>query len=231
MRKEKEKETTNLMEKAHQLIRNMMLQHKLSPGQKIIYRDLSEKLNMSKTPIMYALGRLEQEGFVELIPNQGYIVKELDLKEIEDFFDVREALETYAIGLAIKSMKPENLKALEEKIRQHREYVTPVYDRKRMVLDADIHLYIALMSGNRVLARQLHQIFEHLFLRYRLELMHSIRPTSAPAEHQKMLSLIRKRDISGAQKVMRTHIQSGKQGWLTSFTRKLDNDELMIPKV
>jgi DNA-binding GntR family transcriptional regulator len=56
-----EKESMNLMEKAYRLIRNMMLQQKLSPGQKLIYRDLSEKLNMSKTPIMYALGRLEQE--------------------------------------------------------------------------------------------------------------------------------------------------------------------------
>ncbi len=56
-----EKESTSLMEKAYRLIRNMMLQQKLAPGQKLIYRDLSEKLNISKTPIMYALGRLEQE--------------------------------------------------------------------------------------------------------------------------------------------------------------------------
>ncbi len=226
-----EKETTNLMEKAYQLVRNMMLQQKLSPGQKIIYRDLSEKLKMSKTPIMYALGRLEQEGFVELIPNQGYIVKELDLREIEDFFDVREALETYAIGLAIKNMKSDDLKVLEEKFRRHRDYVSPVYDRKRMVLDADIHLHLALMSGNRVLAIQLRQIFEHLYLRYRLELMHSIRPTSAPAEHQKMLSLLRKKDVHGAQKVMRNHIQSGKQGWIDGFARQKEIEQLTIPRI
>jgi len=39
----------------------MIFQQKIGPGQKLIYRDLSEKLDMSKTPIMYALSRLEHE--------------------------------------------------------------------------------------------------------------------------------------------------------------------------
>jgi DNA-binding FadR family transcriptional regulator len=100
-----------------------------------------------------------------------------------------------------------------------------------MVLDADVHLHIALMSGNRVLARQLRQVYEHLYVRYRLELMHSIRPTSAPAEHQKLLTFFRKKNVAGAQRVMRTHIQSGKQGWLMSFKKREEIEEWTIPKI
>ena len=84
----------NLMEKAYWDIKNMIFQQKISPGQKLIYRELTEKLNMSQTPITYALGRLEQEGFVELVPNLGYSVKEIDIKELEDLFDIVRLLKS-----------------------------------------------------------------------------------------------------------------------------------------
>jgi len=74
-------DSKNLMEKAYWQIKNMIFQQKIAPGQKLIYRDLSKRLDMSKTPIMHALGRLEQEGFVELMPNLGYSVKEMDIQE------------------------------------------------------------------------------------------------------------------------------------------------------
>jgi DNA-binding GntR family transcriptional regulator len=215
-----EKESMNLMEKAYRLIRKMMLQQKLGPGQKLIYRDLSQKLNMSKTPILYALGRLEQEGFIELVPNSGYFVKEIDLKEIEDLFDVREALETYAVVLAVERKKVDDLKMLGERIRQHKDYVTPTYDRQKLVLDAEVHLQIALNSGNKVLAKLLRHIFEHLYLRSRVELMNPTRLSIASLEHQKMLDLIRKGDAAGAEKMMRSHIQAAKQAMVSCLSKQ-----------
>jgi DNA-binding GntR family transcriptional regulator len=215
-----EKESMSLMEKAYRLVRNMMLQQKLSPGQKLIYRDLSEKLNMSKTPIMYALGRLEQEGFVELVPNSGYFVKEIDLKEIEDLFGMREALETHAVLLAAGRKRVDDLKILGERVRQHRDYVTPTYDRKKLVLDAEVHLQIAHCSGNRVLTKLLREVFEHLYLRSRVELMNPTRLSIAPLEHQKMLGLIRKGDAAGAEKMMRNHIQAAKQAMVSCLSKQ-----------
>jgi hypothetical protein len=46
-----------------------------------------------------------------------------------------------------------------------------------------------------------------------------------------MVALMRKKDIPGAQRVMRTHIQSGKQGWLMSFTRQREIEGLSIPAI
>ena len=223
------KKPKNLMENAYLLIKSMIFQQKMGPGQKIICRDLSQKLNMSKTPILYALSRLEQEGFVELQPNLGYFVKEVDLKEIDDLFDVREALETHAITLAIKNQSDTDLKKLKEKIKEHKNYENPIYDRKRLVLDAEVHLQITKMSMNKVLVKQLHQIFEHLYLRYKVELMHPSRIPVAKMEHHQILAMIKKMDYPGADKVIRSHIQGAKQNMISSFSKEEVITALAIP--
>jgi DNA-binding GntR family transcriptional regulator len=206
----------NLMEKAYWDIKNMIFQQKISPGQKLIYRELTEKLNMSQTPIMYALGRLEQEGFVELVPNLGYSVKEIDIKELEDLFDFREALEVHSFLLAIKNQTDEDLKTLEKKIQEHKQYIPPVYDRKKLVLDANVHLEIAQMSGNKVLVKHLRQLYEHIYLRHRVELMDPTRIHVSSKEHLKILGLIKDRNSSEAVKLIRAHIRAAKENMISS---------------
>ena len=223
------KESANLMEKAYTLLKAMIFKQKIGPGQKIIYRDLSKRLNMSKTPILYALGRLEQEGFVTLEPNLGYFVKEIDLKELENSFGVREALEVYAIGLAVKNQNDADIKRLEEKIAEHRHYQNPVYDRKKLVLDAAIHLQIAQMYRNKFLVKQLHHVLEHHYLRYRAELMNPSRMSVAPLEHAEILTRIKKKDYAGAVRTIRTHIGKDKENMLSSFSKEEDLSELSIP--
>jgi DNA-binding GntR family transcriptional regulator len=223
------KESANLMERAYTLLKAMIFKQKIGPGQKIIYRDLTKRLSMSKTPILYALGRLEQEGFVTLQPNLGYFVKEIDLKELEDSFGVREALEVYAIGLAIKNQNDADIKKLEEKMIEHRNYQNPVYDRKKLVMDAEVHLQIAQMSRNKFLIKQLHHVLEHHYLRYRAELMNPSRMSVAPPEHREILSRIKKRDYSGANRTIRNHIRKDKENMLSSFSKEEDLSELCIP--
>lgn len=94
-------ESRNLTEKTYILLKNMVFNQRIIPGQKLIYRELSMLLNMSTTPVQLALARLEQEGFVELVPNVGYFVKKIVPKEVEDLFDVRQNLEVHAVKLAI----------------------------------------------------------------------------------------------------------------------------------
>jgi DNA-binding GntR family transcriptional regulator len=221
-------ERKNLMEKAYRQIKNMIFSQKLASGQKLIFRDLSQRLNMSKTPIMYALGRLEQEEIIRLEPNQGHFVKEIDLNEIEDLFVVREALEALAINFAIKKQTKEEIKKLEEQIRQHAKYKIPVYDRKKLLLDFNLHLQIASMSKNNVLFKQIRQIFERLFLRCRVERMDPARLAVSSLEHKQILTMMRKKDSSGAEKAIRNHVEAAKQSMILSISREdsLDTSSL-----
>ena len=80
-------------QKAYNGIRRMLYHKELIPGQKIAYRELAERLNMSPTPIIQALKWLELQGFVRHEPNRGYFMAPFSLEELEQIYELRELLE------------------------------------------------------------------------------------------------------------------------------------------
>ncbi|MDP2268665.1 MAG: GntR family transcriptional regulator, partial [Deltaproteobacteria bacterium] len=82
--KNNKKEREDSGQIAYQGIRHMLYNKELVPGQRIAYRDLAERLDLSPTPIIQALKWLEIQGFVQHEPNRGYIMAPFSLKEIEE---------------------------------------------------------------------------------------------------------------------------------------------------
>jgi DNA-binding GntR family transcriptional regulator len=211
-------ESKNLTEKAYILLKNMVFNQKIVPGQKLIYRELSTLLNMSTTPVQLALARLEQEGFVELVPNVGYFVRKIVPKEVEDLFDIREILEVHAVRLAILNQTDESLKTLGDRIKSHKKYVIDLYDRKKLLLDAEVHLQIARMANNAEIVKQLQRIHEHIYLRSRIELLPPKRMRLSPVHHEKLFQMIVAKDVAGAQDLIHAHIQGAKELMLSTLS-------------
>lgn len=89
--------TKTLKEKAFETIKANIVSGVWEGGTFLSEKALSELLQMSKTPIRSALDRLEMMGLVKLSPNQGVIVQEVSLKKILDIYQLRLALETFAV--------------------------------------------------------------------------------------------------------------------------------------
>lgn len=212
------KELKTLIDEAYHKIKQMIFQQKVIPGQKLIYRDLCEILKMSPTPIINALNRLEQEGFLISEAFRGFYVKPIDLKEALDLFGVREALETYAVEQAIHHRNDKEIRFLEEKFRIHECYRPNYYDRKKFVLDAEFHVQIAAMTRNQVLVNLLRMNLEHVYLRYRLESANPQRMGPAAQEHRKLIEGIRKKDIPGSIQLIRLHIQRARDNILPTLS-------------
>jgi DNA-binding GntR family transcriptional regulator len=212
-------ESTSLMEKAYISIKNMVFLQKIVPGQKLVYRELSKLLDMSATPVQVALARLKSEGFVELVPNVGYFVKKIVPKEIEDLFDMRRILEVYTVGLAIQYQNVESLRKLEEIIQTHKKYIIQIYDRKKLLLDADVHLQIAGMANNLEIVKQLKRIYEHIYLRSRVELLPPQRLSLTPSEHEKIFQMIKSKNVESAQKILCKHIEEAKNVMMLTLSK------------
>ncbi len=60
---------------AYQQIKNWLLNGNLKPGETISSYKLAEVLKLSRTPVMALLERLEQEGYIEVIPQVGCVVE------------------------------------------------------------------------------------------------------------------------------------------------------------
>jgi len=201
---------TPLIENAFNSIKSMLFEHKLVPGQRLVFQDLVKVLKISQTPIINALNRLLQDGFVANENYCGFYVKPMDLHEVWDAFGVREALEVHAVKQAIERWNPEGMTLLAERFREHEKCVPQQYTNEKLQLDMEFHLQIATMSGNQVLRRMLRRNFEHVFMRATLENYAPERMNPSAVEHRRLLDRIKKKDILSSVEIIRNHTQSAR---------------------
>ena len=206
------------IEEAYRQIKQMLFDQKLVPGQRLVNQDLVEKLNMSRTPIINALNRLVQDGFVAFESFRGFYVKPIDLQEVWDAFGVREALEVYTVEQAIKLSDDADIQELENKLREHADYQPHYYTRKKFLLDSNFHFQIATMTKNNVLKWLLKRNFEHIYLRARLENYDIQRMAVAADEHNRIVRKMKNKDIIGSIELMRNHIQKARDHVIRSLS-------------
>lgn len=213
-------ESKPLIEWAYHKIKELIFQQKLVPNQRLIYKDLCQMLQISRTPIINALSRLEQEGYVKSESFRGFYVQPVDTHEISDHFGIREALEVYAVEYAIRRARPEDMTALENAIQEHRDYMPPFYDKNKFFLDAAVHIKIAGISRNRGLVKMLSKNLEHIYLRLALNTSYQDRMGTAVSEHMSLLKLMKKKEITGSIDLMRKHIQKSREHVLASLNKE-----------
>ncbi|MGH2362386.1 MAG: GntR family transcriptional regulator, partial [bacterium] len=89
-----------LVDDATQSLRNGILSGRLPAGARLRQMDLAAGLGISRTPIRDALGRLEQEGLIELLPHGGMRVTPLNAEQAVELYDLREVLDGLSARLA-----------------------------------------------------------------------------------------------------------------------------------
>jgi DNA-binding GntR family transcriptional regulator len=110
-------EYLSLSEIAYQKIKEAILCHEITPGQRLSHEEMVLRLKISQTPIREALSRLAQEGYVTRLANRGYRVSEITAAEVVELFGLRHALESHCLTQAIQRIKPDGIAALEQNVK------------------------------------------------------------------------------------------------------------------
>jgi len=84
---------------AYENLKQRILKEELAPGQWLVERDICQDYEISRTPVREILRMLVTDGIVTLEPSKGYLVRKLNLEEIVDIFQAREAIEGTAARL------------------------------------------------------------------------------------------------------------------------------------
>lgn len=88
-----------LNDRVRDAIREAILSGALQPGERLRQDILAREFGTSATPVREALNRLASDGLVELMPHRGAVVKSLSRRDIDEIYEVREALDPYAAEL------------------------------------------------------------------------------------------------------------------------------------
>ena len=196
-----------LSDSVYELLKEMIVKNELKPGQKLLQEKLAAQLGVSRTPLLKALQMLEYDFMVESKPRRGMFVRKMSVKEMHDYYDVREGMEIVAIRLTtqrITDNQLQQLKVLWEPFKNNNSIDIEKYREA----DDKFHALLLEFSDNPILKK----IYNHSFIQARIIQMGLMRPPEDTfAEHIAMLDAIENKDADRAEKELRNHLQKSKE--------------------
>lgn len=99
-------------QRAYHAVRNDIIEGRYAPGDRVTESEVAASAKVSRTPVREALHRLEAEGLIRFVPNQGAFVSSFGRREAEETFELRVMLESYAVRLCARRAGPAQLLAL-----------------------------------------------------------------------------------------------------------------------
>jgi DNA-binding GntR family transcriptional regulator len=188
-------------------LRDMIMEGVLKPGEKVQEQELSNRFQVSRTPIREALRVLAAEGLLTLTPNRGARIALSTEEEIEELYPLIGALEGLAGELACARITDAEIKRIEElhrKMVAHYRSAEFVASKK---LNREIHEAIFAAAGNASLT----SFYRNLMIR-----THSIRYfvrksperwQEAIDDHEQIMAALRDRDGARLGQILREHLQ------------------------
>ena len=144
-------------------LRDMIIEGRLKPGERLHESHLGEQLGVSRTPLREAIKYLASEGLVELIPSRGGIVKRFSATDVKDMLTVLRNLEELAGKLACELATDAEI----DHVRKLHDQMVDCYEKEDRLqyykLNQEIHLAIVALAKNTTLTEI------HLMLQTRLK--------------------------------------------------------------
>ncbi|WP_405672447.1 GntR family transcriptional regulator [Streptomyces sp. NBC_01530] len=139
-------------------LRQEIIAGTLLPGDRLVERELAEHFGVSRVPVREAIRALVAEGFVRFETPRRTVVRRLTPTDVRELFELREALEVYAAGLAASHATPEDLAEAEELLGRAAA-ATEAGDAEMITdINSRLHDRIMAMAGNSLLTEALEPV-------------------------------------------------------------------------
>lgn len=197
---------------AYRKIKGAILDGALPPGLLASEQQIASRLAMSRTPVHQAIVRLEQEGWIELLPRRGVMIVPISASDMHDVYEALLALEVAAVRRLTSSGAPENdptLLTLEQACDDGDAALEKGDLPAWAAADDRFHASLVDLSGNRHITRLARAVMEQAQRARLLTLKLRPRPSVSNADHRAILQAIKARDPNLACERMRAHRQRG----------------------
>lgn len=196
-------------ERVFQSLRQRIVTNELLPGQRISENEIAREYRVSRTPVREALRRLEQGRFVvRSSGGTGYRIRPLDLSEMDEAYETRQALEELSLRSIARHLSPDLAKRLLQMGRQFPDEGPP---GDVLAADERFHLELAAAAKNQILLEFLEIVAERIHIIRRIDFTIRRRCAVTKAEHLEILTTLISGDTGEAVALMRAHIKRSKE--------------------
>ncbi|CAN5535597.1 GntR family transcriptional regulator [soil metagenome] len=220
----------SIREKAYLHIQQLIAQGTLPAGSGISELLLAKELGSSRTPIREAMNQLAAEGLLRQSPGGGMVVAQLSREDIIELYELREALEVYAVGkIARIALRPadqdrlqhlvDEIRVLEKELEKSKKTHLDAKQMERFIhCDLGFHALLMSMADNS----RLQKIINDTRLLISIFAMHRgghdrAALASIHAYHQRILDGVAQQDSDAAMKAIVEHIQTSQRERLNAY--------------
>lgn len=222
----------SLQTKAYQYIQAKILSGEYGSGEVLSELALSKEIGVSRTPIREALGKLTGEGFLEQVRGRGTAVRRPSRADVVELFELREALEVYAVGKVARQGLPaaeaarieemcRHLASLMESLEHRGERRLSRKEMERFLsIDLQYHLLFLRAAGNRrimKLVRDARLLIRILAMPHETHDLDQLRRIHS--DHRNILAAVNSGDLARSVELCETHIRRSLQERLAEYDR------------
>jgi DNA-binding GntR family transcriptional regulator len=222
---------------AYVVLRRLITEGALAPGERVTERGLATQLGVSPTPVREAIRRLEHERLLERLDGRALTVARPSFRRLYELNQIEAALRGVAAGLAAEAATDRELRAIRRAQEQANE-LKPAVGSKRDAL--------AVLGLTRKMHRQIDEASHHALLvdmiasasafdlSVRMQVIEQLGPDypseHGHREHHTIVEALESRDPARADAIMREHVLGAGRRFLDVLAGGQDLDD-QLPAV
>ncbi|WP_417310160.1 GntR family transcriptional regulator [Devosia sp.] len=195
------------VQKVHSVLRKEIIEMTLAPGEPLDETRLSERFQMSRTPVREALVRLATEGLVTTLPNRNTIVSMIEFEKLPVYFDALTLMYRVTTRLAAMHRSESDIEAIRTQAARFDAAVEAEDALEMIGSNRDLHVAIAEAGGNPYYTELFTRLLDagRRILRIYYSTFNDRLPRQYVNEHALMLEAIISRDAERADQLAADH--------------------------
>lgn len=214
------------------LVREAIIKGDLRPGTRLLISTIAKQYGVSEIPVREAFQNLIQDGFIEPLPNCGFVVSALSKKDVGEIFEIRITLESLAARKVVEYISNSDINALEEMVELSKiDLQTQDFDQY-WKKNRQFHYSIYKLCKNERLYNMITDLYS-LSTRYPCYYTKVEELEKSIQEHYALLDAYRRRDEELVEQLTRSHTIETYQHVLLrldeEMKKQLQSPEQVIP--
>jgi DNA-binding GntR family transcriptional regulator len=169
--------------------------------------ELARDLGVSRTPVREALLKLAAEKLINFQPRKGITVNYFSKKDIEDLFELRQAIEELAASKVVENLSDDQIKKVKSIVKEHEECIKNNYEETLFLeIDKRFHLFLIEASDNRFMVQTYNTIRDYITITAREALMEEGRPSIVVFEHKAIFKALSEKNVEKVNEAIKKHL-------------------------
>lgn len=200
-----------LGERVHEIVRQDIIAGRYAPGERLFFETVARDIGVSMTPVKEAFMLLEREGLVVTVARKGTFVRELSKQDVEEYCQIRLALESLAVELICRNgLTAENEKSLDDICVRMEQHIKAKDAGKCVLDDMEYHRRLVMASGNEQLIKLINTLpLTNLYSMVKKTPYYLQHGAVFLVEHKRIIALLREGGGVKIQELLKKHITAG----------------------